>query len=104
MSLGLVVTFAVFLGGALLGAPIGLAMIASGFAYLFVTGQDPGLVVDQVMNSLYGSFVLIAVPMFIFVANTHERRRRDRPAAGFRRRDLRPIPRRPRARQRRHRT
>jgi C4-dicarboxylate transporter DctM subunit len=70
MSLGLGVTFAVFLGTALLGAPIGLAMIGSAFAYLFVTGQDPGLVVDQVMNSLYGSFVLIAVPLFIFVANT----------------------------------
>jgi C4-dicarboxylate transporter DctM subunit len=70
MSIGLAVTFVAFLGTALLGAPIGLAMIGSGFAYLFVTGQDPGLVVDQVMNSLYGSFVLIAVPMFIFVANT----------------------------------
>ncbi len=70
MSIGLIVTFATFLGTALLGAPIGLAMIGSGFGYLFATGQDPGLVVDQVMNSLYNSFVLIAVPLFIFVANT----------------------------------
>ncbi len=70
MSIGLGVTFGVFIGTALLGAPIGLAMIGAAFAYLFATGQDPGLVVDQVMNSLYGSFVLIAVPLFIFVANT----------------------------------
>lgn len=69
MSLGLDVTLAVFLGTALLGAPVGLAMLAAGYAYLFATGQDPGLVLDQTMNSLYGSYVLIAVPLFIFVAN-----------------------------------
>ncbi len=54
---------------ALLGTPVGFAMLAAGFAYMFATGQDVGLVVDQVMNSLYQSYVLIAVPLFIFVAN-----------------------------------
>jgi tripartite ATP-independent transporter DctM subunit len=70
MSPGLTTTLIAFVGLALLGTPVGLAMLAAGFAYLFVTKQDPGLVVDQVMNSLYGSYVLIAVPLFIFVANT----------------------------------
>ena len=69
MTLGLSVTLAVFLGTALLGTPVGLAMLAAGFAYMMVTGQDVGLVVDQVMNSLYQSYVLIAIPLFIFVAN-----------------------------------
>ena len=66
---GLSVLLLVFLGAALLGAPMGLAMLAAGFAYLMVTHQDVGLVVDQTMNGLYNSYLLIAVPLFIFVAN-----------------------------------
>jgi tripartite ATP-independent transporter DctM subunit len=69
-SLGLVALIGVFVGGAILGAPVGMAMLASGIAYLFVTGQDRGLIVDQTMNSLYSNYVLLAVPLFIFVANT----------------------------------
>jgi tripartite ATP-independent transporter DctM subunit len=45
-------------------------MLAAGFAYLISTHQDVGLVVDQTMNGLYNSYLLIAVPLFIFVANT----------------------------------
>ncbi len=44
-------------------------MLAAGFAYLIATHQDVGLVVDQTMNGLYNSYLLIAVPLFIFVAN-----------------------------------
>jgi C4-dicarboxylate transporter, DctM subunit len=52
-----------------LGAPLGLAMLTAGYVYLISTHQDVGLVVDQTMNGLYNSYLLIAVPMFIFVAN-----------------------------------
>ena len=48
---------------------LGLSMLAAGFVYLIATHQDVGLVVDQTMNGLYNSYLLIAVPMFIFVAN-----------------------------------
>ncbi len=65
----LAAAFVIFVVLAVAGAPIGLAMMGSGFAYLFITHQDPGLVVDQVMNSLYDSYLLISVPLFIFVAN-----------------------------------
>src|ERR1700729_3405568 len=44
-------------------------MLSAGFVYLVSTHQDTGLVVDQTMNGLYNSYLLIAVPMFIFVAN-----------------------------------
>jgi C4-dicarboxylate transporter DctM subunit len=67
MSLGLWVLAAVFLSGAILGAPMGLAMLAAGFAYLAVTHQDPGLVVDQTMNGLYNNYLLLAIPLFIFL-------------------------------------
>ena len=69
MSAAFGLMLAVFVGVALLRGPIGLAMIAGGIAYLGVTGQDMGLAAEQILNSLFGSFVLIAVPMFIFAAN-----------------------------------
>src|SRR6185312_8696457 len=69
MSEGLWVLLGVFGLAAALGAPLGLSMLSAGFAYLISTHQDAGLVVDQTMNGLYNSYLLIAVPMFIFVAN-----------------------------------
>ena len=69
MSIGLVTLGAVFIAAAGLGAPMGLSMLAAGFAYMFATHQDVGLVVDQTMNGLYNNYLLLAVPLFIFVAN-----------------------------------
>lgn len=69
MSEGLWVLIAVFTVAAILGAPLGISMLAAGFAYLIATHQDVGLVADQTMNGLYNSYLLIAVPLFIFVAN-----------------------------------
>jgi tripartite ATP-independent transporter DctM subunit len=69
MNPGLTTLAATFLLLALLGAPMGLSMLAAGFGYLFVTHQDLGLVVDQTMNGLYNNYLLLAVPLFIFVAN-----------------------------------
>src|SRR5580698_2818355 len=69
MTLGLWVLLCVFTLAAVLGAPLGLSMLASGFAYLIATHQDIGLVTDQTMSGLYNSYLLIAIPLFIFVAN-----------------------------------
>ncbi len=69
MSEGLWVLLGVFTLAAVLGAPLGLAMLTAGYVYLISSHQDVGLVVDQTMNGLYNSYLLIAVPMFIFVAN-----------------------------------
>ena len=69
MSAGLIVLTAAFVALAGLGVPVGFAMLASGIAYLFVTGQDVGLLVDQVAGRLQASYTLIAIPMFIFAAN-----------------------------------
>jgi len=54
---------AVFIVAALLRLPIAFAMIASGFVYVLVKGQDVGLVAEQIMNTMYGSYVLLSVPM-----------------------------------------
>ena len=52
----------------LLGLPIGLAMITATIVYLGVSGQDMSVAAEQVLNGLNGSYVLLAVPLFIFSA------------------------------------
>jgi C4-dicarboxylate transporter, DctM subunit len=69
MSTGILVLVLVLLAALLLRMPIGFSMLASGIAYLIATRQDIGLVAEQVSNGLYNSYVLLAVPLFIFAAN-----------------------------------
>ncbi len=58
----------VLLAGLLLRLPIGFAMIAAGIAYLGLSGQDLGLAAEQIGHGLYQSYVLLAVPLFVFAA------------------------------------
>jgi tripartite ATP-independent transporter DctM subunit len=44
-------------------------MIAAASAYFMVKGADLGVVVNQVINTYYTNWVIIAVPLFIFTAN-----------------------------------
>ena len=69
MSGPFVLLLALFVGLSIARVPIAVAMIAGGFGYLWASGQDLGIATDQIMNSLMGSHVLLAVPMFIFAAN-----------------------------------
>lgn len=52
-----------------IGAPISLSMIVSAIAYLALKGQDLSLAAEQMIQGLYDSFVLLAVPLFIVAAN-----------------------------------
>jgi len=69
MSLALWTLVGVLVAGMLLRMPIGFSMLASGVGYLLVKRQDLGLVAEQVSNGLYNSYVLLAVPLFVFAAN-----------------------------------
>ncbi len=69
MSLALGVLLMMLVVTLVLRLPIGFGMLASGVAYLLVKGQDVGLVAEQVLNGLYNSYVLLAVPLFIFAAS-----------------------------------
>jgi C4-dicarboxylate transporter DctM subunit len=69
MSSALWALVGVLVLGMLLRMPIGFSMLVSGFAYLLVKRQDLGLVAEQVGNGLYNSYVLLAVPLFVFAAN-----------------------------------
>jgi len=53
----------------MLRVPIAYAMFAASAVYLWVSGQDIGLILDQTMNTLTSLYVLMAVPMFILAAN-----------------------------------
>jgi tripartite ATP-independent transporter DctM subunit len=52
----------------LLGLPIGHAMIGGSVLYLFMTGLDMGTAAEQLLNGMYSSFVLLAIPLFILAA------------------------------------
>ena len=56
------------LGLGLLGLPIGYAMIAGSILYLLLAGLDLGTSAEQILNGLYNSYVLLAVPLFLFSA------------------------------------
>src|SRR6476469_523938 len=54
---------------ALIGLPIGLSMIGASVLYLIVAHLDPGTAAEQILNGLYSSYVLLAVPLFILAAD-----------------------------------
>jgi len=69
MSLAFLICLAVLFGLSAFGAPIALAMIAAAVSYLAMTGQDLALASEQIMQGLFNSFILLAVPLFIVAAN-----------------------------------
>ncbi|MGF1623229.1 MAG: TRAP transporter large permease [Rhodomicrobiaceae bacterium] len=52
----------------LLGLPIGHAMIGGSILYLYLAGLDMGTAAEQLLNGMYSSYILLAVPLFIFAA------------------------------------
>ena len=52
----------------LLGMPIGHAMIAGSVLYLGLAGLDMGTAAEQLINGMNGSFLLLAIPLFILAA------------------------------------
>jgi tripartite ATP-independent transporter DctM subunit len=56
-----------FLAG--IGTPIAYSIILAAIVYLASSGQDIGLAGEQILQGLYESFILLAVPLFIVAAN-----------------------------------
>ena len=53
---------------ALFGLPIGYSMIVATIFYLLLMGLDLSTAAEQIMNGMLNSYVLLAVPLFIFSA------------------------------------
>jgi tripartite ATP-independent transporter DctM subunit len=56
-----------FLAG--IGLPVAYSILVSAFVYLSVNGQGVGIAGKVLMDGLYQSFILLAVPLFIVAAN-----------------------------------
>ena len=69
MSIALFSCLMVLITMATIGASIPLSMIISAIVYLAVKGQDMGLAAEQIIQGLYDSFVILAIPLFIVAAN-----------------------------------
>ncbi|HEX6414813.1 MAG TPA: TRAP transporter large permease [Burkholderiales bacterium] len=52
----------------LLGLPVGHAMIAGSVLYLYLKGLDVGTAAEQLLNGMYTSYLLLAIPLFILAA------------------------------------
>jgi C4-dicarboxylate transporter DctM subunit len=50
------------------GLPIGHAMIGGSVLYLYLKGLDMGTAAEQLLNGMYTSYVLLAIPLFILAA------------------------------------
>jgi len=69
VNAALSVLLAVIVVGAVMRLPLALVMFAGGCSYLFMSRQDIGLLVGQVMGQMTTMYVLVAIPMFILAAN-----------------------------------
>ena len=69
MTLAFLLCLLVLVALAAIGTPIALSMIVAAITYVAVKGQDLSLPAEQIIQGLYDSFVLLAVPLFIVAAN-----------------------------------
>lgn len=60
---------AVIVGTAVIGLPIAHAMLGASILYLLLKGADMSIAFEQMLRGLYGSYVLLAIPLFIFAAD-----------------------------------
>jgi len=60
---------AAIVGLGALGLPIGHSMITASILYLLLSGLDLGTAAEQILNGLFNSYVLLAIPLFILAAD-----------------------------------
>ncbi len=69
MSWEFTLAVAAIVATAIVGLPIGHAMLGASILYLLLEQQDMSIAAEQVLRGLYGSYVLLAIPLFIFAAD-----------------------------------
>jgi len=68
VSTAFALALAAIVGLSLLGLPVGHAMIAGSILYLYSKGLDMGTAAEQLLNGMYTSYLLLAIPLFILAA------------------------------------
>lgn len=69
MSMELALCLITLFGLAGIGTPIGYSIMVASLVYLGMAGMDLALTGEKILQGLYKSFVLLAVPLFIVAAN-----------------------------------
>ena len=69
MSVELLLCLITVFGMAGMGVPVGYSIMASSVVYFGVSGMDISLTGEKIIQGLYRSFVLLAIPLFITAAN-----------------------------------
>lgn len=69
MTEAFIYCIAMIFGLAALGTPIAYSILVGAIVYLATKGQDLALAAEQIIQGLFESFVLLAVPLFIVAAN-----------------------------------
>ncbi|PKP74769.1 MAG: permease [Alphaproteobacteria bacterium HGW-Alphaproteobacteria-6] len=69
MSTAFLICLAVLFAVAAIGTPIGYSLLVAAIAYLALTGSDLSLAGEQLIQSIYDGYILLAVPLFIVAAN-----------------------------------
>ncbi|MCS6879082.1 MAG: TRAP transporter large permease [Geminicoccaceae bacterium] len=69
MSLAFALCLLAVFALAALGAPVAHALFVGAVVYLAVRGADLALATEQLVQSLYDGYVLLAVPLFVTAAN-----------------------------------
>ncbi|MDZ4095173.1 MAG: TRAP transporter large permease [Paracoccaceae bacterium] len=69
MSLAFLICLVALFALAAIGTPIGYSLLLSAIVYLFVAGADLSLAAEQLIQSIYDGYILLAVPLFIIAAN-----------------------------------
>ncbi|MFD1797851.1 TRAP transporter large permease [Paracoccus aurantiacus] len=69
MSFAFALCLVTLMGLAAIGMPIAYAILVSSIAYLWAAGDGIGLAGKILLDGMYGSFILLAVPLFIVAAN-----------------------------------
>lgn len=69
MTLEFTICLLIIVAMAGIGAPIAYAILLGSIAYLAAAGQSVGVAGKVLMDGLYSSFILLAVPLFIVAAN-----------------------------------
>ena len=68
VSLAFLIAVLAILTLSMLGLPVGHAMIGGSVLYLLMAGLDVGTAAEQLLNGMYSSFLLLAIPLFILAA------------------------------------
>ena len=68
MSTALIWMLVALVATTAMGFPVGFTLFGSGILYFILSGQDPSYAGELILHGLAASFVLLAVPLFVFAA------------------------------------